>query len=244
MSLKSRAIQILFKNVIIRRAITTVVRKAGFDLIRGLQAPAALLRYFDINLIIDVGANEGQFGKWVRGIGYTGRIVSIEPVSTAYNALQRSIAHDPKWTAMRLAIGREEGFLKIHVAENSVYSSALPRAQFLVESDDSSTYIRSEMVEQRTIDGILDSVSNIGDRILLKIDTQGFEREVLAGAVSSLPKLTGVLLELSFLALYEGEPLSKEMIETLGGYGFSLVSLQPLMYGNLCQGDGMFFRVK
>lgn len=247
MSINSILKRQIVANPWIFRAVMGAARKAGFDIINGLHAPVALLDHYKIDVIFDIGANEGQFGSWARAVGYSGRIVSFEPVSTAYDALTRRIGKDAKWVAERTAIGDRDGELTINVSENSVYSSALARSALLEKDDDSSSYVRAETVRSQTIDSIFDSHASANDRVLIKIDTQGFEREVLAGAIRSLPKTTGLMLELSFRQLYEGEAPIDEIVTTLAAHGFSLVSLQPLhinlKYGKLYEADGMFFRV-
>jgi len=247
MSLNSMLKRQIIANPGLFKAAIGMARKAGFDIVNGLSAPVALLRHYEIDLILDVGANEGQFGSWARAVGYEGRIVSYEPVSTAFDVLTKRIAKDPTWTAERLAIGERVGELAINVSQNSVYSSARARSALLEANDESSSIVRTEIVAVRTIDSLLAETVRPGERVLIKIDTQGFEREVIAGAVASLPKITGLMLELSFRKLYEGEASIDEIVATLAGHGFALVSLQPLAinlkYGKLYEADGMFFRI-
>src|SRR5439155_10810610 len=79
----------------------------------------------DITLVFDVGANVGQFGKLLRNSGYGGRIVSFEPVNSAYAQLSSAAAHDPNWTTIPAALGTSKGEATINVNRNSDMSSLL-----------------------------------------------------------------------------------------------------------------------
>src|SRR5690242_19513073 len=84
------------------------------------------LRVHDINLVLDVGANTGQFGQNLRALGYTGHIVSFEPLSGAHRVLVKTASRDKKWSVpQKVAIGGHSGTVEIHVSANSVSSSVL-----------------------------------------------------------------------------------------------------------------------
>jgi len=84
------------------------------------------------------------------------------------------------------------------------------------------------------------------DNVLLKIDVQGFERNVLEGAKESLKKIIGVQVEMSVIGMYEGELTYLEMIDYLAQYGFVLYSFENGFFNNdtgqLYQVDGIFFK--
>jgi hypothetical protein len=98
----------------------------------------------------------------------------------------------------------------------------------------------------RKLDTIFPDYYQEGDHILLKLNTQGFEKEVLAGAARSLDKVTGFQLEMSLIMMYEGEMLYSDMISFLKEKGFHLFSLEngfsDPKTGQLLQIDGIFFR--
>jgi hypothetical protein len=82
----------------------------------------------------------------------------------------------------------------------------------------------------------------------MKIDTQGFEKNVIEGAKESLKDIKGLQLELSMVELYQGETLVTDMINYIEDKGFTLYSLEPGFYdtksGQLLQVDGIFYRQK
>src|SRR5215211_4255734 len=162
---------------------------------------AKLLRGEGIQLVLDVGANAGQYARRLRRAGYEQRIVSFEPLSQAFAALERAAASDPRWEARRLALGDEDGAAKIHVAANSWSSSLLEMGERHRASAPDSVYIGTETVPTAQLDSIWDEVARDGDRVFLKLDVQGYEMHVLRGAAGHLDRVTGVQAELALVHL-------------------------------------------
>ena len=105
----------------------------------------------------------------------------------------------------------------------------------------------SRQVEARRLDGLADELLRPGERAYLKLDVQGYERTVLAGAGSALDRFEAIELELSVSPLYEGQPPLAEMLPLLAGHGFQPVSLEPILLddgGMLMELDGLFARAR
>jgi FkbM family methyltransferase len=68
-----------------------------------------LLAHYQINLILDVGANDGQFAREMRELGYNGRIASFEPMASCIATLQKLAEADPLWSVHPFGLGREAG---------------------------------------------------------------------------------------------------------------------------------------
>ncbi|MFI7013080.1 FkbM family methyltransferase [Streptomyces sp. NPDC050164] len=187
-----------------------------------------LLRRYGVDLVLDVGANNGGYSTMLRRNGYRGRIVSFEPVREPFTHLRVKAAHDPLWTVMPFAIGDVEGTVEIHVAGNQAASSSvlgmLPRH---AEAVPSSQYIASERVPQRTLNSLWPEVVSQGDRVFLKLDVQGGEKQALVGAGERLSQCVGVQLEISFLPLYEGGMLYREALDWVGEWGFTPAYVLP-----------------
>jgi FkbM family methyltransferase len=207
----------------------------------------AMLSAHRVNLIFDVGANTGQFGRRLRDSGYRGRIVSFEPLSAAWEQLAKTSAGDPLWEAApRAAIGSEDGEIEMHVAGNSVISSALNMLDSLRDVAPGSSYVGTERTQLRRLDSIGASYLAPDSVPVIKIDTQGFESEVLKGATEMLGKAVGLNLEMSFVSLYEGQPLFEEMFATIRALKFEVWDFKPAFVdyrtGRLLQADVTFFR--
>ena len=98
--------------------------------------------------MLDVGAHVGQYGRFLRNIGYTGHIVSFEPVLANFARLERASAGDPKWTVRRLALGHEEGTIPINVANVTQFSSFLSPSRYSLDQFSGFSDVeRTEMVE-------------------------------------------------------------------------------------------------
>lgn len=207
----------------------------------------AALRTFDIDMVIDIGANDGQFAKELRAGGYTREIVSFEPLTSAHARLLETSRHDSAWQVhSRCALGDRQGEVELNIAGNSVSSSILPMLSAHSRAAPDSTYLGHESAPLTTVDAAVLPYLENAHAPLLKIDTQGYEWHVLEGAAATLPKVRGVRMELSLMPLYEGQHLWRECVDRLQAEGFVLWSLEPAFIdpvsGRTLQWDGLFFR--
>jgi len=238
----------------LKKTIKKLSRSLGIDLKKyNVQTSEAakmqrLLAYHNIDLVFDVGANIGQYAKLLRELGYSGRIVSFEPLSSAYSQLKAVSKKDPLWEiAPQTAIGNQEGEITINIAGNSQSSSALPMLDAHLESAPESAYSGSETVKLSRLDTLAkDYIKSETKSIFLKIDVQGLEKQVLEGATAILPLVKGIKLELSLVPLYEGQVLFKEMIDIVEKLGYELYGIEPGFTaektGRMLQMDGIFFK--
>ena len=200
-----------------------------------------------ITLVLDVGANVGQFARSLRIVGYRGRIVSFEPLSKAHARLRNVAKRDPFWIVPdAVAIGDKHGSTVIHVAGDSVSSSVLEMLDAHRHAAPDSAYIGSEIVPLAKLDTAASEFLHAQDVVFLKIDAQGFESQVLAGAADLLPRIKGLMLELSLVPCYRDQVILRPMIEFLDHQGFELWNLMPGTVESetdrLLQVDGVFFR--
>lgn len=238
----------------LKKTIKKLSRSLGIDLKRyNVQTSEAakmqrLLAYHNIDLVFDVGANIGQYAKLLRELGYSGRIVSFEPLSSAYSQLKAVSKKEPLWEiAPQTAIGNQEGEITINIAGNSQSSSALPMLDAHLESAPESAYSGSETVKLSRLDTLAKNyIKSETKSIFLKIDVQGLEKQVLEGATAILPLVKGIKLELSLVPLYEGQVLFKEMIDIIEKLGYELYGIEPGFTaektGRMLQMDGIFFK--
>ncbi len=205
-----------------------------------------LLSHFQIQYLLDVGANTGQFAYYTRHTGYKNNIISFEPLTEAFGILGKFASHDKKWEIVNAAIGDMDGEIEINISENLQSSSILEMMPDHVKSAPESAYCGKEKVKIHRLDSIIDGYVPNLEEAFLKIDTQGFEKNVLLGAEQSLKKLKGLQLELSTKELYKGETLFNEMLDFILQKGFVIHSLEPGFYdkksGQLLQVDAIFYR--
>jgi FkbM family methyltransferase len=206
-----------------------------------------LLQHCNINLVLDVGANEGQYATGLRRFGYANRIVSFEPVGEPYRSLEKHCRFDSDWMSMNCAIGAKSATTTIHVAaNNSASSSMLPMLPAHEDAAPTAKIIGVETVTQHTLDSLWPQITRQTDVVFLKADVQGYERHVLNGVVNNLDRITGMQLELSMVPLYEGAWLYDEALKWSCEQGFTLMSVIPgftdVRTGQMLQCDGVFFR--
>ena len=219
-----------------KKIIKKLLFKTGYDVVRydyrnhPLARRMKLISSYGIDLTFDIGANKGQYAKQMRDVGYKGRIVSFEPLTSAYNELVRRAKNDPLWDTVNIALGDDDGEAEINIAGNSDSSSILDMLPAHVKAAPASAYIGKEGITVCRIDSIIGEYYHTGDRLYLKIDTQGYEKNVIEGAKNSLDSVIGIQLEMSLVPLYEGELLLADMINSLSQKGYTLV-----VYNILCK---------
>ena len=200
-----------------------------------------------IDFVIDVGANVGQFAMDLRNGGYSGRILSFEPIEHCHRIIQKQALKDPAWTiAPRMALSNEDSIATIYVSENSVSSSLLAMHSRHSEAAPDSKYIGQESTEVRRLDTVAPQMLPSGCRCLLKIDAQGAEALILEGAKETLSRLVGLKIEVSLWPLYEGAPDYLSLLQNIRDLGFDIWALEPGFVdsdtGKMLQVDGVFFR--
>jgi FkbM family methyltransferase len=178
-----------------------------------------LMSRLGVELVVDVGANTGQFARTLRAYGYAGTIVSIEPLSAAFAELKERCANDGNWTCYQCAVGGTDGTATINVSANSFSSSLLPVRERTLQLEPRVAYIAQETVALRRLDSLLPPAAGT-KRIFLKIDTQGYEQSVIAGASGILDGVVMIQMELAWTPSYEGQAEMGTMVSALRELGF------------------------
>ena len=199
-----------------------------------------------IDLIFDVGANAGQYATSLREGGYRGRIVSFEPLTSAFSRLEASAKADPLWEVVNIGLGDRDERATINVAGNSQSSSLLDMLPAHSKAAPVSAYVGTQEITVSRLDSVFSRYHRPGDRTFLKLDAQGYERKILEGAALSIKDILGIQLEMSVEPLYSNEMPYIEMLGYLAGMGFTLASIEPgfgdPVSGRMLQMDGIFFR--
>ena len=235
------------------KLVKDTFRRAGFELHRYIPrlSPdaqlALILTHLDVDLVLDVGANEGQYVETLRALGYRRRVVSFEPLASAHAKLSATAASDPGWeVAPRAALGDAEGEVPLNVSGHSLSSSILDMLPLHEQASLGSSVVGKELVPLARLDQMGFPYLKDARSVLLKIDTQGYEERVLAGAAGILDRIRAIQCELSLAPLYRGQPLFDEMRERVDRLGFELYAVFPGYVhdrtGQTLQVDGLFVR--
>lgn len=207
------------------------LRRRGFDIVPYPaygRALVELLQRLHVDCVLDVGAFIGEYGRMLRDLGYSGRIVGFEASSENYALLERESAGDPAWEARCVAVGSAPGTLELHLMGSAgSHSLLVPNTYAAGEMPRVFKERGMETVEVTTIDDVYDGATRGASSVFLKVDTQGFDLEVIRGAAASLERVAAVQVELSLQQTYEGQPGYRELLAELEGRGFSPALLFP-----------------
>jgi len=235
-----------------KKLLRKILRKLKFDIIRFTPATHAtakkdfLFNRLGINKVIDVGANVGHYGCDLRTQGFSGEIVSFEPLSSAYQTLEKTAKKYKNWKTKNNALGNECKKAIINISKNSESSSIQDMLKSHQDAAPDSKYIGKEEVTVITFDSIFKEIFNENDKIFLKIDAQGFEKNIIDGAKENLNKISAIQMEMSLVPLYENELLVEQMIANMRIQGFIIVSIEHVyshpQTNQTLQIDGVFIR--
>jgi FkbM family methyltransferase len=189
-------------NSKIRRIVRSAFRNAGYQR-RVAPDFFDVMQAHDIDVVLDVGTKDGDYGREIRDRGYNGLIVSFEPNPIVFERLQASIANDPNWQAYPLALGEEEGEVKLFIAKNDAMSSIKGLTEF--GNGTGARPVGTTNVKIARLDAFLADNTQLIKNIYLKIDTQGFEIEVLRGAGAMLSHISAVQAEIALVHSYADE---------------------------------------
>lgn len=207
--------------------LTKLTSAFGFRLVRMQNSLSYRRMKFlidqEITLVIDVGANRGQFARAVRRGGYLGKIISFEPIPEVYQILLERCQQDPHHVCKQLALGAIEGHMTINILNSDASSSLLVPNPKVMPSIPSFQNHTSVTVPMTTLDVIQEMMFADSDRVYLKIDTQGYELEVIKGGTSALEQIVAIETELSFVELYSGQPLLPELWNYLNNLGYRAI---------------------
>lgn len=199
---------------------------------------AELLReIFDtraIDCVFDVGAFNGHFGNFLRTkVGFKGTILSFEPQPEPFRALQERGRGDERWHAFPFALGAQEGEFEMNVMNTLWFSSFLPPSAATPQSMASRNTVESTV--RARVERLADRYDELAakhgfTRPFLKMDTQGFDLQVLQGALPKIERFLGLQSEVAVVQIYVGMPDWKEALAAYEKAGFALCGFFPVSH--------------
>jgi FkbM family methyltransferase len=190
----------------------------------------SILKKYDVNLVLDVGANQGQFVKGLRSF-YKGRVISFEPAPNIFADLEKTAASDPNWDVWNLALGSQNTTQRLNLSELSVFSSFLETNEYCQRRFGANARAIGEaIVAVRRLDTFLEEFlpDLDGARIFLKIDTQGYDLEVFKGLGNKCKHVVALQTEVSVIPIYREMSPWTESINFLETAGYSIIGLFPV----------------
>lgn len=207
----------------------------------------AALKALPYDLIVDVGANRGQFSLASRHFRPNAKIIAFEPLASAAEVYRSVFTHDPKTTLHQTALGPVAGRATMQRSGSEDSSSLLPIGEMMSELYPGTEAVGTEEVAVAPLtDFVTDA--DLSGCSMLKIDVQGFEIEVLKSAEPLLAKFDRLYVEASFVPFYDSQPLAHEVIAYLQTQGFRLAGfMNPSFHpktGLAVQADLLFISPK
>lgn len=191
-----------------------------------------VFKRFDVDMVIDVGANRGQYRDFLRmEVNYEGPIQSFEPIERLHKLLVERSAREANWDVHPNALGGADTEVDFNVMQDDQFSSVLaPKTQGLDQYAEMNSVHHKQRVQMRRLDAVAEESAALRNakRIYLKLDTQGFDLEVFKGAGLTLARAVALQSEVSVLPLYEGMPDYKTSIATFNDAGFDVSGLFPV----------------
>lgn len=225
----------------LKTTVRSAVNRLGYDVVRLRNSHASLsthlanvLQVHGIDCVLDVGANAGQYGQFLRELGFKGHIVSFEPVKEVFNRLTEAAKGDSRWHCYDLALGDRDETRTMNVYSSTVFSSFLEATDYSKRIWKSLEDVRSEDVAVVRLDTIFEDLKRRTRcrSFYLKMDTQGFDKNVFAGAQGSLADVRALQSELSFIPVYKGNPSAYEMLAAFHAHGFQISGMYPINRDN------------
>lgn len=215
---RSGAAHLVYRPRLMRTRIHEVQKRTAKLL--ALEQLLWILRERDVQVVLDVGANTGQFAVRLRRAGYRGRIESFEPVPETAAALREAANEDPRWRVHELALGEEDGTAVINVTPGTL-SSLLAPSEYGRQWSRKMRQVREQEIQVRRLDSLWDEVVGAdAGAVFLKMDTQGFDLQAFRGAGERVAELAGLQSEAALLTLYEGMPRLPELLAEYEAAGF------------------------
>ena len=215
--------------------ISQLLNKYGYECIRKKKSPSLkshlfnLIDQYTIDVVIDVGANHGQFGNLLRSIGYQGQILSFEPTKKSFEILSQASSADARWKIYPLGLADKKMTKKINVFASSDFNSLLQPSDMGKTSFKSKLKkLRTESINIETLNSVLTQHALMDKRIFLKMDTQGYDLHVFKGASKYYSNISCLLTEISFQPIYQKMSDYHEAIAFYEKKGFSVSDLYPV----------------
>ena len=236
----------LLELLITDKAIIALVTWPKFSLAAYKIISRLIRAGVEPKIVIDVGANAGQFAVAANKLYPGATIYPIEPDPRVADLLQKNVGKAIAKNVMITAVGDLPGIAQFHVNRDPQVSSLLKLGADRIESFPNSDVIEQINVPVNTLDTLFSTIILDGP-ILLKIDAQGFEDRVIRGASQLLKRVSWILIEVSFSKLYEDEKDFISIYRLLQTYGYEFV--RPMNFhispktGDIIEMDALFKRV-
>lgn len=196
-----------------------------------------------INTILDIGANTGQFASSVRLVMPSAKIYCFEPIPACFRQLSKRFQDTENIICYNYGLGSESAEMSFFENQFSPSSSFLPTTDRQTDAFPHTQSVTPITANVRRLDDIATELS-IVPPLFIKIDVQGYEMPVLLGGQATIREADIILVETSFVELYKGQALFSEIYELLTQWGFRYAGALDQFFdpktGEILQSDSIF----
>ncbi|MBK7105837.1 MAG: FkbM family methyltransferase [Ignavibacteriae bacterium] len=236
----------------IRRIILNIVNFFGYTITRIPTIDLKIekgdylwLQNMNINTIIDVGANNGEFAQKINKILPEVEIHSFEPLKECIEELKENLVGIKKIKFYNYALGEKDEEKIFYHNQFAPSSSFLEMKDLHKNAFPYTSTVFEEKVSVKKLDNFINELIK-SKEILLKIDVQGYELNVLKGGYKFLNEVKIIILEVSFHELYKDQPLFNDIYTYLVEKGFNYYgNFEQLIdphNGQILQADAIFIK--
>lgn len=228
----------------ITKLIKSIFHFFGIEVTKYYSPNYTWLKRENINTVIDIGANTGQFALKIAKIFPEAKIYSFEPIKSCYNELI-SKTKKLKIKVFNVALGEMEYTTAINVSSHSPSSSLLEMERDHKELFKHTAQSKEETIQVKTLDSIL-NINDLNKNILIKIDVQGFEASVLRGGLNLIDEAKIIIIEINYYQLYKNQTSFHEIYSILSKYNFQFAGNLNQTFnhktGDIIYSDSIFIK--
>lgn len=223
--------------------IKKLLRKFGYDIVRHHPVYNIALKKYAVETVIDIGANTGQFALDIHQRIPNATIYSFEPLHDTFLTLTENLQAVQNFKAFNVGLGERNETASILRSSFTPSSSLLPMTELHKKLYPKSSGATPEIINIKRLDDMVGSMPITGN-LLVKLDVQGYEDKVLRGGKGLISKATILLIETSFVQLYENQPLFDDIYSLVRELGFTYKGSRERHYsketGELIYEDAIF----
>lgn len=197
-----------------------LLRKFGYDVRRYYPFWETVVVPLGIKTLFDIGANNGEFSKEAFAHLPSAKVYAFEPLADCFATMQKALEKNPNFQAFNTALGDANGEATIKRSSFHPSSSLRTMAALHKNLYPKTAEAKAETIHIARLDDIAKDIPIQGN-LMLKLDVQGFEDKVILGGTETFKRASLVLIETSFVELYEDQPLFGDIHDQLRALGFS-----------------------
>ena len=203
-------------------------------------------KYIDFDVVIDVGANKGEYIKRFLRAFPKAQIYAFEPLKEEFSRLQK-LFKNKNMHLYNLALGNKIAKMRFYQHLDDTGMSSFHQTTLYAHNSWKKMPLRQKTIQVNvsTLDQIFQGMIEPGQKILVKVDAQGYEKKIIEGGKQTLRQATACVFEICFAKLYVNQPSFDDIYQAMHKLGYEYVgswNQTPLDKGPLEHIDAFFVK--